>query len=173
MGSSLGMHIRKERRKQKLTLRDLEKLTGIDYSMISKYENGVVTPPPERIQLIASALNLTEDALLSDGQASDLDISIRRRSMFTRLEDDKLIVSDSIASKLVLQAANGQCELCGQSFPDGEAFLEPHYVIWLMDGGTPTIDNTVALCPNCHKRIHIYSDSADIEKLIKAAKNHK
>lgn len=173
MGTGLGMYIREERRKQKLTLRDLANKTGIDYSMISKYENGLVTPPPERIRVIASALNLTEDALLSGGQVVDLDLSIRRRSEFKRLEDDQLIVSNSLANKLVLKAANGRCELCGQTFPDGEAFLEAHHVIWLRDGGTPTIDNTVALCPNCHKRIHIYRDSADTEKLIKAAKSHK
>ena len=141
--------------------------------MISKYENGVVTPPPEKIRLIASALNLTEDALLSFGQALDLENSMRRGTEYTMLEDDQIVVSDSLANKLVLKAANGQCELCGQIFPNGEAFLEAHHVIWLRNGGTPTIDNTVALCPNCHKRIHMFKDSADTEKLMKAAKSHK
>lgn len=76
-------------------------------------------------------------------------------------------------NKEVLKAANGQCELCGQWFPDGEAFLETHHVVWLRDGGTPTLDNTVALCPNCHKRIHMFNDPEDTKKLLEIAKKHK
>lgn len=173
MSTGVGMLIRDERRKQKLTLRELAKKAGIDYSMISKYENGIVTPPSSKLRLIADALNVAEDALLSDGQVLDMDLSIRRRTEFTGLEDDQMIVSDSIANRLVLEAAQGKCELCGKTFPDGEAFLEAHHVIWLRDGGTPTIDNTVALCPNCHKRIHMYRDPGDTEKLLQAAKSHK
>lgn len=173
MSTGVGMFIRDERRKQKLTLRELSEKTGVDYSMISKYENGIVNPPSTKLRLIAAALNVSEDALLSGGQALDMDLSVQRRAEFTGLEDDQMIVSDSIANRLVLEAAQGKCELCGQTFPDGEVFLEAHHVIWLRDGGTPTIDNTVALCPNCHKRIHMYRDPSDTELLLKAAKSHK
>lgn len=173
MGTGLGMYIREERRNQKLTLRDLAEKTGINYSMISKYENGIVTPPPDKIRLIASALNLSEDAILSARDAQEMDLSYRRRSVFTRLDDDQFVISDSIANRVVLEAANGRCELCNQTFPDGELFLEAHHVIWLRDGGTPTINNTVALCPNCHKRVHMYRDPVDTAKLSKVAKNHK
>ncbi|WP_296863638.1 HNH endonuclease [Thermosyntropha sp.] len=31
---------------------------------------------------------------------------------------------------------------------------EPH-IEWLSRGGTDTIDNTVALCPNCHRKMHV------------------
>lgn len=173
MNSEYGNIIRDSRRKQKMTLRDLAKKTGIDYSMISKYENGLVNPPRKKLQLILSALNITEDTLLSEENVLNMDLAVRRRSTFTRVNEDQLTVSTSIAERVVIEEANGRCELCGQVFPDGELFLESHYVVWLRDGGTPTPDNTVALCPNCHKRIHIYNDPADISKLLKIAKSHK
>ena len=36
--------------------------------------------------------------------------------------------------------------------------METHHIEWLSKGGSDTIDNTVALCPNCHKKMHILND---------------
>lgn len=168
MESTIGMMMREARRKQKLTLRDLSSKTGVDFSLLSKYENGIINPPREKIRLIAEALNLTEDSLRSKTQVLDIDSLLHRRPDFNSLEEDQLIVSNSAANRAVLEAADGRCELCGQRFPDGEIFLEAHHVIWLRDGGAPTVDNTVALCPNCHKRIHLYRDPRDTDKLLEA-----
>lgn len=184
MSARLGSYIREARRKQKLTLRDLAAKTGIDYSMLSKYENGILTPPPGKLNIIASVLNLNHLNYEDDGSGGDLYASeaayntypvTRERSerSFTGLDDDQLIVSDSDANREVLKSANGRCELCGKTFPDGEIFLEAHHVVWLRDGGTPTVENTVALCPNCHKRVHLYRDPEDTKKLLQAAKRHK
>lgn len=68
----------------------------------------------------------------------------------------------------------GICQLCGQPAPfkdkDGEPFLENHHLVWLSRGGTDTIDNTVALCQNCHRKMHILDLQEDIDKLIRIAK---
>ena len=68
--------------------------------------------------------------------------------------------------------ANGICQLCGNPAPfmrsNGEPYLESHHIKWLSKGGEDTIRNTVALCPNCHKRLHVLNDEEDIKKLIKA-----
>ena len=65
--------------------------------------------------------------------------------------------------------ANGFCELCGNNLDfldkDGRPFLETHHIEWLSKGGEDTIENTVALCPNCHRRMHVKNDLSDIEKL--------
>lgn len=55
--------------------------------------------------------------------------------------------------------ANGICELCSKPAPfkkkkSGAPFLECHHIIWLSKGGTDTTDNAVALCPNCHRKMH-------------------
>lgn len=59
----------------------------------------------------------------------------------------------------VLERAAGHCEGCLAPAPfvrakDGTPFLEVHHKIRLADGGLDTVENAVALCPNCHRRRH-------------------
>ncbi|SHI46665.1 HNH endonuclease [Desulfofundulus thermosubterraneus] len=67
--------------------------------------------------------------------------------------------------------AKGKCQLCKQPAPfndrDGQPFLEVHHIVWLSRGGEDTINNTVALCPNCHRKMHVLDLAADREKLQK------
>jgi 5-methylcytosine-specific restriction protein A len=49
-------------------------------------------------------------------------------------------------------------------------FLEEHHIEWLSKGGEDTIDNAVALCPNCHRKMHILNLKEDKEKLRRKAK---
>ena len=50
---------------------------------------------------------------------------------------------------------------------DGTPYLESHHIIWLKDGGADSLENTVALCPNCHRKMHHLNDPKDIEILQK------
>lgn len=54
--------------------------------------------------------------------------------------------------------ANGTCEGCRSPAPferpDGSLYLEVHHVKRLADGGHDTVDNAIALCPNCHRERH-------------------
>ena len=83
------------------------------------------------------------------------------------------IRNSKVAAYTKVRAA-GICQLCGQPAPfndkDGEPFLENHHLVWLSRGGTDTIDNTVALCPNCHRKMHILDLQEDVDKLIRIAK---
>ncbi len=58
----------------------------------------------------------------------------------------------------VLEEATGLCECCGEKAPfisfDGEPFLEVHHVRPLVDEGSDTVTNAVAICPNCHRALH-------------------
>jgi hypothetical protein len=59
----------------------------------------------------------------------------------------------------VLARAKGVCEFCGAAAPfirksDGTPYLEVHHKTRLADGGQDTVQNAVALCPNCHRREH-------------------
>ena len=73
--------------------------------------------------------------------------------------------------------ANGFCELCGKKLDfldkDGRPFLETHHVVWLSKGGEDTIENTVAICPNCHRQMHVKNDLSDIERLNSIKKTIK
>ena len=57
------------------------------------------------------------------------------------------------------RVASGICQDCNQPAPfvsrlTNEPFLETHHIIPLAQGGTDTIENTIAICPNCHRKRH-------------------
>jgi len=57
-----------------------------------------------------------------------------------------------------LDRADGVCECCGKSAPFADSdlipFLESHHLVWLSQGGGDVTENTVAVCPNCHRELH-------------------
>lgn len=64
------------------------------------------------------------------------------------------------------ERAKGICDLCGKEAPfrdkKGIPYLESHHVVTLAEGGPDAIYNTVAICPNCHRRIHVLKNKDDI-----------
>ena len=59
----------------------------------------------------------------------------------------------------VLERGNGSCERCRNPAPfirgkDNTPYLEIHHEIRLADGGEDSVDNALALCPNCHRELH-------------------
>ena len=59
----------------------------------------------------------------------------------------------------VLLRASGNCEDCGKDAPfkrrkNGEPYLEVHHIVPLSEDGEDTVDNAMALCPNCHREAH-------------------
>lgn len=71
----------------------------------------------------------------------------------------------------VKRKANGYCQLCGNKAPfknkNDEPFLEVHHIKWLSNGGEDSIENAVALCPNCHRKMHILNLEQDKKILRK------
>ena len=64
---------------------------------------------------------------------------------------------DVVAEALYL--ADGKCGLCGCAAPfrkksDESPYLEVHHKIPLSEGGEDTVENAIALCPNCHRQEH-------------------
>lgn len=68
---AFGNYLRNQRKLAKLTLRDLSKLTEISNPYLSQIERGIHRPSVAVITSIASALNLSAEALLA--QAAGLD----------------------------------------------------------------------------------------------------
>lgn len=73
--------------------------------------------------------------------------------------------------KYVRARAKGFCEGCGEKAPFSSKsgpFLECHHLHRMADGGPDHPENVVALCPNCHRRVHYALDSIAFSSALKA-----
>ena len=77
---------------------------------------------------------------------------------------------DAAVVAYVLQEAAGFCECCSELSPfkkkSGVYYLEVHHVKQLSDGGSDTIYNAIAACPNCHRELHYGVNSRDLLEKI-------
>jgi 5-methylcytosine-specific restriction protein A len=101
---------------------------------------------------VAAAGKLTHEERLKRLASS---LSKPRKRLVVRSE---FVRSAEVIAEALYRAA-GNCELCGKAAPftklsDGSPFLEVHHKTPLAEGGDDTIENAVALCPNCHRRSH-------------------
>lgn len=133
-----------------------------DGSVPEEYINEYVEEKKKQVKKL-SIDQLKNQAVKSSSKTSSYRHAISKQ--YTR--------NQSIARYTKLKA-NGICELCENPAPfsdkDGEPYLESHHVVWLERGGADSVDNTVALCPNCHKKMHIVEDENDFNKLITIAR---
>lgn len=65
----------------------------------------------------------------------------------------------------VAARAGGHCEGCSAPAPfyrpNGTPYLEPHHIRRLSDGGPDDPRFVIALCPNCHRRVHSGADGRE------------
>jgi len=90
----------------------------------------------------------------------------RKTTTYSYIRNEYVIIA-------TLKRAGGICQLCDGPAPfnkrGGEPFLEVHHIKQLAKGGEDTLRNAVALCPNCHRKIHSLNKKADVKKLATAA----
>ena len=76
-------------------------------------------------------------------------------------------------SAQIFRRPNGISQLCEEPAPfkdkNGEPYLESHHIVWLSKGGDDTIENSTALCPNCHRKMHSLNLKRDITRLKERA----
>lgn len=76
-----------------------------------------------------------------------------QRNVYKRSEDVR---------NYVLARAEGHCQGCAAPAPfvriDGSPYLEPHHLRRVSDGGPDHPAFVIALCPNCHRRVHVGAD---------------
>ena len=93
----------------------------------------------------------------------------QKKNILTTAYERNLYVSEYAKRR-----ANGKCELCKETAPFknkiGRPYLETHHIIWLSQKGDDTIGNTVALCPNCHRKMHIVDSKEDKDLLTQIVK---
>lgn len=95
--------------------------------------------------------------------------STTKENVEYRTVSSNVYIRNQDIAEYTKRRAKGVCQLCGQQAPfndkNGNPYLECHHIIWLSKGGSDSIDNTVALCPNCHKKMHIIADEKDVKFL--------
>lgn len=66
--------------------------------------------------------------------------------------------------------------MCGKEAPfkdqNGKSYLESPHVITLAENGPDAIYNTIAICPNCHRRVHVLKRVKDTQTLKNAILNY-
>ncbi len=81
---------------------------------------------------------------------------------------------DEKVKRFALLKAKGLCQLCNKPAPflnkNENPYLEVHHIKWLSKGGFDNISNVVALCPNCHRKMHILNQKKDVKKLLEKAR---
>ena len=92
----------------------------------------------------------------------------------THMTEVEVKERSTLVAEIVKERAAGVCQLCNKPAPffnkKGEAYLECHHVIWIARGGADEVYNAVALCPNCHRKMHILDEKSDVDYLLKIAK---
>lgn len=61
---SIGDNIRNRRKQKKMTLEELSLFAGVTRQTLSRYENGIIAVPKDRIELIAKALETNPAVLM-------------------------------------------------------------------------------------------------------------
>lgn len=77
---------------------------------------------------------------------------------------------DPTVAAYIHHIANGTCESCRQKAPfvkaNGLPFLEIHHVVPLSQGGADKECNVVAVCPNCHRALHLAEDAKNRTNML-------
>ena len=130
------------------------------------------------IDLVKLSVERLADSELLDGLLDDIGTKTQEEAASLNLDSQTLSASSTdtstvtttrhnrnpAVSEWVLNQSDGVCESCGKIAPfckdDGSPFLEVHHLKRLADGGSDTVSNTVAICPNCHRELHYGADRA-------------
>ncbi|WP_263064425.1 HNH endonuclease [Dickeya dadantii] len=126
--------------------------------IIEFYENEL--SKPDSFENLTTEFNIQVNKSIADNQRS------RQERLSTSpkypekksLQIEFFIRNPDVVAEVLLRA-NGKCERCCSDAPflrkkDNTPYLEVHHKTPLSEGGADTVDNAIALCPNCHRYLH-------------------
>lgn len=140
------------------TLRGVRQMTEASAALLDAFLGG----PSKAIDAAEHAQTFEEEVHRSMGDAPSkrrerLAAAIRIPAKVTATVTVFMRNPDVVAE--VLARAAGSCEQCKRPAPfkrrsDRSPYLEVHHRVQLAHGGEDTIENALALCPNCHRELH-------------------
>lgn len=109
-------------------------------------------------------------AELRENAAEDAAESVPKNASTTTQATQEYSRSDKV-KEYVKARADGCCEGCGEPAPftsaTGEPYLHAHHVYELSESGADTPETVIALCPNCHYRVHHGEDGEEYNEELK------
>lgn len=64
---------------------------------------------------------------------------------------------DPAIRKAVMSRDNNTCQCCKRGGPDYVDILDLHHIVEVYHGGVDSVENSITLCLNCHKQVHLYA----------------
>jgi 5-methylcytosine-specific restriction protein A len=131
-------------------------------------------------QLLPIVADDTDDQL-ADAEVSGLSLDALRQAALEAPTDGvpstdskrKAYRRSAAVRNYVLARAQGNCEGCSACAPfttaAGKPYLEPHHTRRISDGGPDHPATVIALCPNCHRRVHHGHDGSAYNASLIAA----
>ncbi|NIF45512.1 HNH endonuclease [Burkholderia sp. Tr-862] len=117
------------------------------------------------VQACQAAFDKDVDQALADASATRRKRLARANKKPAKIKavTDIYVRSADVVAEVLLRA-NGTCERCKVFAPflrkkDRTPYLEVHHKQRLADDGEDTVENAIALCPNCHRELHFGADS--------------
>lgn len=145
--------------------------------LIGKTRLSEIYNPIKRIELTNEDYELTFQNEVDNSLLDSKEIRRERLRKANKIPQQsfsisKIYIRNSDVVAEVLDRANGFCEYCKNEAPfkkdsDGLGFLEVHHIIPLSENGLDTVENCVALCPNCHRHAHYGKKTFELRKLKK------
>ncbi len=106
----------------------------------------------------SSVRNFKEASLLSSEERIEI-INKMPKVPKTKIETITTFIRNEYVKAETINRANGICESCSKPAPfirksDRTPYLEVHHKLPLAEGGEDTLENTVGICPHCHRNEH-------------------
>lgn len=144
-----------------------------------KYFVALINQHGQTVYLLSSQLNAElpqKDSTADIISLKQKAISRSRSGPLYFLSSEREYVRDPYISQYAKKVACGVCQLCHNPAPfkdaNNEPYLESHHIQWLSKGGSDSVDNVIALCPNCHRKMHIINSLEDVAFLKDIASNN-
>lgn len=130
--------------------------TAEDKAKLDRIARSISDPSP--YEALDVAVESEFDAQVANAMGSSLNVIGNRFPSQIPVRSFQYLRDPSVVA-YALQKASGICGDCGNPAPfvssrTGLPYLEVHHIKMLKDGGSDTMDNVIALCPNCHRKRH-------------------
>ncbi|MFR3728467.1 HNH endonuclease [Lacrimispora sp.] len=169
--NGIDIHLFEVMNKSIYTYRGVVKLVDKPYQSMQPDDNGNM----RKVWMfpVKPISNVDELIELSEREISRLsNRELNRRSQISQVErkpqrkETTIYYRNPYLKEIIKRIAEGKCQYCGNEAPfydkNNKPYLEEHHVKRLADGGTDTLDNVVAVCPNCHRKMHVLNEETDM-----------